>query len=76
MDGHRSKYCEERTSLSKIVIAFFRSVEKLDGCQTGPAEPLPEPPGREGAGLVRGPALKTAAFFYLDMILIRVTMQH
>ena len=42
----------------------------------GPVEPPPEFPGR-GEGLVRSPALNTAQFFfYLEMILIRVTTQH
>ena len=36
----------------------------------GPAEPPPEPLGRGGG------ALNAADFFYLEMILIRVTTQH
>ena len=31
---------------------------------TGPAEPPPEPPGLGGPGLIRGPALNTAVFFF------------
>ena len=36
----------------------------------------PNPPAGGVLGLVRGPALNTATFFYLEMILIRVTTQH
>ena len=45
--------------------------------KAGPAEPPPEPPGRGGGQAWSGPRPEHRGFFFLlEMILIRVTMQH